>query len=178
MPRQRLILPCALLAVALAVPRPARALDEGDWQVAVTPSLVINTDRSRIFSTMGGARLEGRRGLSEMVSVWGALGFAFTVVQGTVYRASTASAGMTLAFDVAGVVPFVEGGVVLADWAPHTSAHRRLGVELGFGVEYLIDPAWSIAAVIRAQSYPLRLQGPPDDGSVDLSLGMRVGRTF
>jgi hypothetical protein len=175
----RLVLPWAALMIALAFPRMARALDEGDWQVGVTPSLVLNTNGKQLIAS-GGLRLEGRHALTDVVSAWGSVGSILAYDSDGLVRVLNASAGMTLAFDVLRVLPFVEGGATALDLgeSEYITGGRFLGGELGFGAEYLLSRTWAIAPVARLQYFPLRLSGATRTVGLVAHFGVRLARTF
>jgi hypothetical protein len=164
----------ALMASALS--RTANALDQGEWQAGVTANLTGGPNGKGI-SLGGGGRLEGRYGITDALSAWGAVGSLWWSADGIPLRASSASAGMTLAFDVVRWVPFVELGLAVADvGSPSHIGRTYVGGELGAGAEYLLDRRWSLAAVARVAWFPQRLSRP--SGNSTLAVGLRLASTF
>jgi hypothetical protein len=166
------------LFLCAVVPRPARAVDAGDWQLSAAPAFALLVRDGNPVSGLGG-RLEGRYGLTDQSAVWAAVGASWHPHLGETARASVASAGFSLAFDVFRLVPFLEGGVAVADVNGALSHSRHLGAEVAGGGEYLLDRHWSAAAVARYQYLPVRLSGSGEKKDVGvLTVGLRVGRTF
>ncbi len=172
MPSRALLLGAVLTVATL--PRPAAALDEGEWQVGLTGNLVINTNGEQAHPG-GGLRLDGRYGLTDALSAWGALG---TVIGGGPRHATGASAGLGLAFDVLRWVPLVEVGVIALQTGGIGPSARYLGADLGAGAEFLIDPRWSIAGMLRFQAFPIQLTADASDPGVLITIGLRLARTF
>jgi hypothetical protein len=77
-------------------------------------------------------------------------------------------------------VPFVELGLVfvLADVGAAGGTSTRAGVQVGCGVDYLVDRRWSLGAVLRGRSTPMALAGPDAAGGVVLSASLRLGWRF
>jgi hypothetical protein len=162
--------PIVLGLTLLAAPRAASALDAGDWQVGLTANLAAGFDDG--VHPGGGGRLDGRYGITDALSAWAAVGSLWWSTPRYTTRVTSASAGLTLAFDVLRTVPFVSLGVAAAE-----VDGTRLGGELNVGGEYLFDPKWSLALVGSVQLLPIRLGGSKPDGGA-VALGLRLGRTF
>jgi hypothetical protein len=148
----------------------AWALDEGQWQVGVAAEAAAGFDDG-VFPG-GGGRLDGRYGITDALSAGVAVGSVWWSRHGHTTRVSSASGGLTLAFDVLRTVPFVSLGVAAAD----VGGDLSLGGELNAGAEYLLDPKWSLGLIGRLQWFPLRLTGDARVGLV--TLGLRLARTF
>jgi hypothetical protein len=169
-------IPAAALLLASLQPRPAAALDEEAFQVTLAPVLAFVPQDEAVGT---GFRAEGRYGLTDAVSVWGAAGSSWHWLAEGTGRAITAGTGLTLAFDVLRVVPFVEAGASFANLGYGGRSRSYLGAELGAGAEYLITPAFSLAGVLRAQHFPVSLSGNLVGRSGTLlSVGARFGYTF
>jgi hypothetical protein len=167
----RLVLALAVLASTL-LPRTARALDEGQWQVGFAPQLTAGFDDG-VFPG-GGGRVDGRYGITDALSAWAAVGSLWWSMHGYTTRATSASAGLMLAYDVVRIVPFVGLGVAVAD------VHARvvgpsLGGELNAGAEYLLDPKWSLGLQANLQMF-----GFPESsrGRGTIAIGVRLARSF
>jgi hypothetical protein len=95
-------------------------------------------------------------------------------------RASVASAGFSLAWDVLRIIPFVEAGAALADLRGGVTRGRYLGFEGAAGVEYLVDRRWSVAGIARYQYLPVRLAGgkTADPSPGVLTVGLRLSKSF
>lgn len=163
-------------AVGLIAAGPALAVDQGQWQLGAGPCFALLAQGGNPTSGLGG-RLEGRYGLRDDSAVWAAVGSSFHPRAAENVRASSASAGFALAFDVLRTVPFVEVGPVLADLRGAATRGRFLGFEGGAGAEYLVDRRWSVAGVARYQYLFVRLSGKGDTPGV-LTVGLRLARTF
>jgi hypothetical protein len=161
--------------ILLAVPNEARALDEGSWQVGVTGELTTGTAEKLRLG--GGGRLDGRYGLTDALSAWAALGSVQSPGRWSSTRISSASGGLTLAFDVFRIVPFVGLGVAVAN-VDVPGVSWLLGGELEAGAEYLLDPKWSLGLVGIFQYLPLGLRTGRWEGRAAASLGLRLARSF
>jgi hypothetical protein len=146
------------LLLSSVVSAPALALDEGDWQIGLSPQLALQfpTGSGVVFG--GGARLDARHGLTDALSAWGALASTW-FPEGGPARFSTISGGLALAYDVVRVVPFVDLGVALLDHDLGRGRTQALGFEIAVGAEYLIDPVWSLALTARWQAFVAHLGG-------------------
>jgi hypothetical protein len=164
------------VAVLLSWAGPARGVDQGEWQVAAGPAFALLVQGRNATSGLGG-RLEGRYGLRDDSAVWVAVGSSWHPRAAETVRASGASAGFSLAFDVLRIVPFLEAGAAVANLRGAVTRGRYLGFDGAAGVEYLLDRRWSAAAVARYQYLPVRLAGTGDNPGV-LTLGLRLARTF
>jgi hypothetical protein len=165
------VLLVSLLVGGSLVPRAARAVDEGEWQAGLTASLTGGWNGSGVFPG-GGARLDGRYGVTDALAAWGAVGSHWWPEAGGVIRMSNASAGLSLGYNVISVIPYLDLGIALAQGG--SAGH--LGGTLGAGFDYLLDRRWSLGAVARAEWFPISLGGRGDAGT--LSLGARLGRSF
>jgi hypothetical protein len=120
-----------LLIAALALPRPAAAVGEGEAQVALSGG-------AGWLARSGAAaalRLEGQYGLTESLAVHGAAGAWLGPTQ-----AAVLDLGLTYSLDVFRVVPFAEAGVGLMP-----GSVVAVGPLLGVGGEYLVDRHWAVA---------------------------------
>jgi hypothetical protein len=154
----------------------ARALDQGEWQLSAGPAFALLVQGGQPTSGLGG-RVEGRYALRDDSAAWAAVGASWHPRAAETVRASYASAGFALAFDVFRVVPFVEVGATVTDEHGRLGGKRYLGAELAAGGEYLLDRHWSAALVARYHYLPVPLDGGPTNTGL-LTVGLRVGRTF
>jgi len=158
---------------------PALALDQGDWQLSAGPAFALLVEGKNPTSGLGG-RIEGRYGITDDSSAWAAVGSSWHPRAADQVRASLASAGFTLAFDVFRVVPFAEAGANVADVKTGATRAGYLGFEAGAGAEYLFDRRWSAAAVARYHYLAIKLGGAaaahPSPGV--LSVGLRISHNF
>jgi hypothetical protein len=156
---------------------PALAVDQGDWQLGVGPTFALLVENENPTSGLGG-RVEGRYGLTDGASVYAALASSWHPRGAEQVRASSGSAGFTLAFDVFRVIPFAEVGATFSDLRGGITRGRYLGIEGAGGAEYLLDRRWSVAAVARYQYLPLRLAGTAERGPGVLTAGLRISHNF
>jgi hypothetical protein len=169
-----------LAALALFLASPALAVDQGEWQLSAGPSFALLVEGNNPTSGLGG-RIEGRYGLTDDSSAWAAVSSSWHPRAAAQARASSASAGFALAFNVFRVVPFAEVGAAVTD--VQTGSDLRAGY-LGFegagGAEYLFDRHWSAAAVARYQYLVVKLGGAAaaDRNPGVLTVGLRLGRSF
>jgi hypothetical protein len=171
--------PRLLAAAALIWATPALAVDQGDWQVSAGPAFAWLLEGKNPTSGLGG-RLEGRYGLRDDSAAWAAVSSSWHPRAAESVRASVASAGFALAYDVLRVVPFLEAGAAVADLRGGVTHGRYLGFEVAGGGEYLFDRRWSAAGTIRYDYLPVRLAGGPtaDPSPGVLTAGLRLSRTF
>jgi len=169
-------------ALALAAPlslltAPALAVDQGDWQVGAGPAYALLVEHDNPTSGLGG-RIEGRYGLRDDSAVWAAVASSWHPRAAENVRASSASAGFSLAFDVLRVIPLVEVGPAVAELRGGLTRGRFLGFEGAAGCEYLVDRRWSAAALARYQYLFVRLAGTAPLSPGVLTVGLRISRTF
>jgi len=172
--------PRALAAALLLIPAaPALAVDEGVWQLGAGPAFALLAEGTETTPGLGG-RVEGRYGLTDAAALWAALGSSWHPRAASQARASTASAGFALAFDVFQIVPFAEAGATVADLDTGPTRAGYLGFEAAGGAEYLLDRRWSAAAVVRFQYLPLKLGGAAaaDKRPGLLTAGLCIRRSF
>src|SRR6185436_13168821 len=120
----RLLAAAALLLLAA----PAWAVDQGDWQVGAAPAFALLREGGNPTSGLGG-RIEGRYGLRDDSAVWAAVSSSWHPRAAETVRASSASAGFSLAFDVLRVIPLVEVGPAVAELRGGLTRGRFLGFE-------------------------------------------------
>lgn len=165
----------------------AHAMDEDEWQLAAGGGFTHLHSDGRAGGGFG-LTLEGQRGLSDVWALRAALGASWNGMPAAGVRPAGdarsvhAAAGVSCAYDVLRLVPFLELGVVLADTrgAGIRDAHGAVGFESGAGGEYLLDRRWTVALVARARYLPVVFGAVDVDvGRVwSLSFGLRLGRTF
>jgi hypothetical protein len=169
--------PRPLAAALLLWAGPALAIDQGEWQVGAGPAFAALLEGNNPTSGLGG-RIEGRYGLRDDSAAWLAVGSSWHPRAAENVRASVASAGFSLAYDVLRIVPFGEAGAAVADLRGAVTRGRYLGFEAAIGVEYLLDRRWSTAAVARYQYLPVRLAGTAGFNPGVATAGLRLSRTF
>jgi len=91
---------------------------------------------------------------------------------------SALSLGMTYAIDVVRWVPFLDLGLSLADLRGNGANSQRLGPQVGLGVEYLLSPRWTLAALARFDYFALRLRESGGTRPWWASAGLRLARVF
>jgi hypothetical protein len=160
--------------VLLTAPGTALALDEGQWQLGITAELAMGVDHKVYLG--GGGRLEGRYGISDALSAWTALGLVQLPMQSYSARVGSVGGGLTLAYDVLRIIPFVSLGLAAVD-AHRSRSALLLGGELDAGAEYLLDPRWSVGLLGIVQYCPLEISGERR-GLTTASLGLRLAHTF
>jgi hypothetical protein len=165
-----------LVGGLLVASGPALALDQGDWQLAAGPSYALLVQGNNATAGLGG-RLEGRRGLTDVVTAWAAVGSSWHPRLAETVRASNAAAGLAVAFDVLRLVPFLGVGATVSDVRGELSRSRRLGLEGAAGAEYLVDRRWSVAFAARYQYLPIRIGGSHESTGL-LTVGLLVGSAF
>jgi hypothetical protein len=159
------------VAALLIWAAPARAVDQGDWQLGAGPAFALLVEGDNPTSGIGG-RIEGRYGLRDDSAAWAAVTSSWHPRAAENVRASAASAGFSLAYDVLRIIPFAEAGVAVADVRGTLTRGRYLGMEAALGAEYLLDRRWSAAAVARYQYLFVRLAG-----AASLNPGVSAGRS-
>jgi hypothetical protein len=168
-----------LLVGGALVPRAARALDEGEWQLglgATVAAAVGGLSGNQVPVAGGGPRLDGRRGLTDALSAWVAVGAIWIAEGGDAGRLTTISTGLALAFDVVRVVPYVELGAAGFQFRQDTVNRYGIGLVAAGGFDYLLDRRWSVGAALRAEAV---LSGHDGDTPLVLpSLGVRLARSF
>lgn len=154
-----------IVAVLVACPSGAAAAPK-EWRLALDagPLLLAGGPQTQPGATFG---LTAWYGLSEVAWLEGSVqtGFA-TEPEGGVLDAQL---GVVAAFDVLRWVPFGELTVGVSGRTEALVPAPRLGL----GIEYLLDPTWSLGAVARGQ--PLIAQ---DYAALALSLHLQVAARF
>lgn len=162
---------------------PVRAEEPGQWVVGLSAGgAEVRVDQRWRHGLQIGA--EGRYGLTEFWALRGAAHLswhrgedgsqAFPPVQ-----TGTAVLGLAYAWDVLRVVPFAEAGVVLAGIRGDVSQSSLFGgVQLGGGVNYLIDRQWAAGVCLRFQHLGLgvSLDASPADAPMLLGILLRAER--
>jgi outer membrane protein with beta-barrel domain len=165
------------LAVLLSWAAPARAVDQGEWQLGAGAGFALLREGNNPTSGLGG-RIEGRYGLRDGSAAWAAVASSWHPRAAETVRASAVSAGFSLAYDVLRIIPFAEVGPTVAGLRGAVTRGQYLGMEGALGAEYLLDRRWSAAAVARYQYLFVRLGGTADMSPGVASFGLRLSRTF
>ena len=151
-----LLLAAALGSAAVFSSHPVRAEEPGQWVAGLSAGgAEVRVDQRWRLGLQIGA--EGRYGLTEFWALRGAAHLswhggedgsqAFPPVQ-----TGTAALGLAYAWDVLRVVPFAEAGLALAGIRGDLSQSGLFGgVQLGGGLNYLIDRQWAAGACLRFQ---------------------------
>lgn len=171
----------ALCAVVAGTSHPAAALDESEWQAAVSAGyLRLWVDGQGLNA--GVATLAGRYGLSDDISVRLSAGGAWHPKGGGVpaVRVGMLGAGATYSWNVLRVIPFLDAGVgLVVTGGDGTRAEQALGADASLGAEYFLDRRWTLGAAARFEAYPVKLGGVGVQGHPSaLSLSLRLARTF
>jgi outer membrane scaffolding protein for murein synthesis (MipA/OmpV family) len=166
-----LALALALLALMVAV-RPARAAaGEDEWQLSARLGLGdVDIDGHAPLGGVAGVDLE--YGLTDAWAARLSLGAGLHPIDarpmeqiaGGTARTTTALVGVTYTFDVLRLVPFVQTGIGVINFA---GAVKRPGTafdaELGLGADYLLTRRWALGGVLQYQFTPAQLFGSPMD---------------
>jgi hypothetical protein len=180
-----LLLAAVLGTAAVFSSAPVRADEPEQWVVG--PSAggagVRVEQRWRYGLQIG---VEGRYGLTEFWALRGAAHISWHGGEGgsqafPPVQTGTAVLGLAYAWDVLRVVPFAEAGVVLAGIrADLPQSGLFAGVQLGAGVNYLIDRQWAAGACLRFQHLGLgvSLDASPADAPMLLGILLRAERRF
>ena len=161
----------AVLALATGAPRARAAAGEDEWQVSARLGLG-DVDLGGHAPLGGVAGVDLEYGLSDAWAVRGALGTGLHPVDarpkdqvpGGTARTTTALIGVTYTFDVLRLVPYVQTGVGVINFAGAVkSPGTALDAELGLGADYLLTRRWALGGVLQYQFTPAQLFGSPMD---------------
>jgi hypothetical protein len=176
--RPRLLLATAALAAGLAA-APARAEDAGQWVIGASGGgEALRADQRWRPGLQLGA--EARRGLSEAWALRGGLHFGWHPAEDDAdafppVKTGTAALGVLYAWDVLRVVPYAEAGMVLTLIRGAVSQSSVIaGVQLGGGVDYLLDLQWSLGGVLRYQHLGLGVGADVGPGGAPMQFGLLV----
>ena len=170
------VLLIADLVISGAASCPAQAAGAGETQVA--PSLG--------FALAGGddsghpgmqAGVESTFGFSDAWAGRMAVASSWHP-SGSPRHVTALSLGAVLSLDVVRLVPFLNLGFSLADLRGDGASSQRLGPQVGLGVEYLLSPRWTLAALASFDYFVLRLRGPGGVHPWWACAALRVGRVF
>jgi hypothetical protein len=127
----------AAAALSCLVPGMARAVGEGERQLALEGGYLhgLSHDRGALY-----VGLLARQGVTDGLS----LRLQGGVSADADHAAYWGGAGLTYAWDTLRWVPFVDAGVVVGG-----SSEVAIGGSAEVGVEYLLGPHWTVAAVAR-----------------------------
>jgi hypothetical protein len=175
----------AVLAGVLGSGRVARAQAPGEWVAGLSAGgagLRVD-DRWRQGLQFG---VEGRYGLADFWALRGAAHFGWHPEQNgppvvPPVKTGTAAFGMVYAWDVLRWVPFGEAGLatsLIRGSAAQSSVFA--GVQLGGGVNYLVDRQWAVGGAVRFQHLFLGVgdDATPADAPMQIGIVVRVERQF
>jgi hypothetical protein len=177
------------LQVLLGAGGAAAAAGEREWQVSARVGLGdVDVDGRAPLGAVAGADLEYGFTEAWAVRLSAAVGLHPVDAQkdgaapGGTVRTTVALAGLTYTFDVLRLVPYLEGGVGVIDYAGAVrSPGATLDAELGVGADYLLTRRWAVGGLLQYQFTPLQLFGSPTDvggSSFYFSLSARLSRLF
>jgi hypothetical protein len=177
-----------VITIVLAAPCPARAAGEDEWQLSARLGGANKNGSPTASWGLAGA-LDLEYGLDDAwslrVSV-STLSHPVPAVKDVSpagsLRATSGVAGVTYAFDVLRLVPYLETGIGLVYWSGvGIEDHAALAAVLGIGADYLVTPHWSIGGLAEYLFAPGELvQNAMQFGESPLafSLTFRVARSF
>jgi hypothetical protein len=160
------------LALAGLLPAAAHAAaGEDEWQLSARFGLGdVDLDGRAPVGVITGVDLE--YGLTDAWAARLSVGGGFHPVDANVMshlpggtaRTTTALVGVTYTFDVLRLVPYVQTGIGVINFAGAVvSPGTALDAELGLGADYLLTRRWALGGVLQYQFTPAQLFGSPMD---------------
>jgi opacity protein-like surface antigen len=185
------------VAVAwLAAARGASAAaGEEEWQVSVRAGVgaldvdgrspfggAFGVDVEYGFTDAWAARLSATVGFNPVDAQKMDMEKNIPALPGGTVRTTAAVVGVTYTFDVLRLVPYIETGIGVLNFAGAvTKPTTTLSAELGLGADYLVTKRWAVGGILQYQFTPIELFGSAMDfggTSYDFVLSVRLSRLF